>query len=175
LSSQITCLTACLRTASVCTQLFETRIRSYQEDTDQGLKGVSWQFSRRRIELPHYGDRDLDRIHEAFKTRGLPNTILIPIGTVRALRNLQALTRGPRLVLLADKTFQSSTDGADNAMPNIEMHGTSHFSLLVDFELLGEFKRAEGGRMLTSNHGQEVIALAACMLGPDETDSPEPN
>jgi SAM-dependent methyltransferase len=117
-------------------QLFETRIRSHQEDTDQGLKGVSWQFSHHRIALPHYGDRDLDRILERCKARGLPKTILIPIGTVRALRNLQALTLGVRsrhlMVWIEGKSVWFFLPGfADELIDGKAMEGLESFCEVI--------------------------------------------
>jgi hypothetical protein len=154
-------------------RLFETRIALREEDSGERLEGFSWDFSHHPIELPYYDDPELDGMLEACKGLGDTRTILLPMGAVRALRNLRKLTDRPMLILIADKTLEGSRDTAGNSSFLIELHGDSHFSIPLDIELLREYIKTSGGQMAETRHGQEVIHLAAYMFGASDFDFPE--
>jgi SAM-dependent methyltransferase len=151
-------------------KLFETRIALREEDSGEGLEGISWDFSHHPIELPYYDDAELDEMLGACQGSGDSRTILLPTGAVRALRNLRKLTNRPLLILIADKTLEGSRDTAGNSSFLIELHGDSHFSIPLDIEFLRKSIKASGGQMAFTSHGQEVIHLAACMYGVNDFD-----
>jgi SAM-dependent methyltransferase len=149
----------CFRTQGA--RLFETRVALEGDYKKDGLNGLSWRFSQHPTKVPYYRDRILDGILERRLRREKPETLLFPCGAIRGIRKLWSLAQGPVLLLVADKAVPSG----DAGMPRIERHGKFHFSMPVDFSLLKEFALAEGGEMLVSRHGAEVICFAALLRG----------
>jgi hypothetical protein len=131
------------------------------------------EFSHREIDLPYYADDRLDGLLEFCRAERPSRSVVFPSGAVAAMRNIRQLSNAPVLVLVADKVADSASSGTGLTAPEIEIHGDSHFSLPVDFELLQRFISAEGGEMLTSQHGREVIAFAACLFNRNTASSAE--
>jgi SAM-dependent methyltransferase len=145
-------------------KLYETLIRLSGDRGTNHLDELSWRFSHRPAAIPYYGDRVLDLQLEDCVRKGAARSLVAPCGALRCLENLQRLVREPLLVLVADKA-SAVVDGASTGMPHIERHGRHHYSLPVDFDLLAGCVRAEGGRMLVSRFGHEVLCFAVIQMG----------
>lgn len=129
------------------------------------LHELSWNFSHRPAAPGYYSDEILDGILDREKACPAPRSIIFPTGAVQAIRNLRGFTAGPILMLIADKANRVPAEMAELAMPVIERHGASHFSVALDFDLLAQVAQADGGHMLVSTHGHEVISFAALISG----------
>jgi hypothetical protein len=125
-----------------------------------------------RRTVPVNCDR-LDTLLEFCPTQRPSRTVVFPVGAIAALRNIRMLSDGPVLALLADKVADIALSTAGPRPPEIETHGKSHFSLPVDFDLLQQFVSGDGGEMIASRHGREVIAFAACLFSRSAASFPE--
>lgn len=154
-------------------ELYETLIQLGDANAGANVDQLTWRFSHRPVTSGYYNDVVLDDVLEKQKRDLTPRSILLPTGAVQALRNVRQITERPKLVLIADKPHRLPSEQARVTMPPIELHGSSHFSVSLDFNVLAQIIRAEGEQMLVSRHGHEVISFAACMMDKADCAFPE--
>src|SRR5262249_19436240 len=97
-----------------------------------------------------------NRILLDYKQRLAETSFLFPTSALNCVRNLYNLSSGRMLLLSGDRGY--SHDEALKLGPGIEtfaLHGS--FSLMVDYQIIGEYSRYLGGRVLhPARHAQSL-------------------
>ena len=117
-----------------------------EEDFSQGhLKNfdrLKVSFSPESIDSAHYDDPDFNALLEYYRTHLNHSYCLLPITSLRTLKNLRAIN--PKLVLIASDKGYSSLEQLDHlGKPGISFHGS--FSLMVNFHAIGSYFKNTGG------------------------------
>lgn len=95
--------------------------------------------------------------------RELDGVVTMPVGALTALGRLQAMSRGPVLVLSADKGGVHHGDVVDDRLPAFACHGS--FSLPVNYHALAAWAAAGGGVLLHPEHRRRTLEVCALHLG----------
>ncbi len=113
------------------------------------------------ITTPRYADP----IHAAILAdyRGQRGCFAIPIGALTALDRLRALTRGPLLLLSADKGAVTLADALDRDLPTVVEHGS--VSMSVNYHAIGAWALAHGGTWMHADHHARAVEVCAFVLG----------
>jgi tetratricopeptide (TPR) repeat protein len=109
------------------------------------------QLSYQNVALPpeRYADATWNEILEQYRTRLPTATVLFPSVTLNTLAELAALSDGRILVLAADKGYAHEDALAlAQGPPAFEWHAPDCFSLMVNFDAIGKYFRANGGEAL---------------------------
>jgi hypothetical protein len=135
------------------------------------LRGARGQLSTcdlsyhyRKARANYYEDPAWNQILRDY-TRRLPDTkFLFPTSALRMMRNLERISSGHFLLLSADRGY--STDGALRAgkgAPIMTHHGS--ISMMVDYQVLGEYVRLRGGAVLHPERPAAALHVSAFLLG----------
>jgi hypothetical protein len=115
-------------------------------------------FSEHSVRIGHYGDADLDRILEFYRTWTdwrADATLVFPCAALRCLKRLHALAKGRLFFLGADKGYVREDAVTRLQYPGVALHGSISFS--VNFHALTRYVADHGGRVLqTSRHCQRL-------------------
>ncbi len=111
----------------------------------------------------YYEDPDFNQILADYEQRLGDTGFLIPIAGLRTLRYFLRLSAGRALVLCADKGFHWEEDLFGSA-PEMVLHGGS-FSMMLNFDALGRYVTARGGRVLSTSRRRASIDIAAFLAG----------
>jgi len=151
-------------------ELFESLVTltTPKKESDQNdpeiLSRVEMSYDHNRVNGNYYQDAMWNRILEDYKQR-LPDTaFLFPSAARRCIRNLERLSRGRMLLLSGDRGY--SDDGGllrGQGAPTIAVHGS--FSMMVDYQIIGEYCRLRGGDVLHPAHRSESLNISAFMFG----------
>ena len=126
-----------------------------------------------RVELfPHenpingnyYEDPKWNRILLEYKQRLTDTAFLFPTSALQCIQNLHGLSRGRMLLLSGDRGY--SHDAAlklGRGVPTFALHGS--FSMMVDYQIIGEYCRHLGGQVLHPARQAESLNISAFMFG----------
>ena len=87
---------------------------------------------------------------------------MVPLGGVRALRSLVALSRGKLVMLLGDKGYTRLAEMEGARDPHLAVHGS--FSFMTNFHAVRELVRAYGGTAMATPY-LEGFKVAAYFFG----------
>ena len=90
--------------------------------------------------------------------------VLVPVGAMRCLEFLDALSSGPSCVLAADKGHRNTTELCSQEAPAIVPHGEG-FSVMVNFDFLARWNRERGGAALMPCEPARSLVVAAFTRG----------
>lgn len=134
--------------------------------TFESLSDSEISYTSHPVGQTFYDDPDFDRILHDCQRR-LPETaFLFPIASLRCVRNFQRLSGGRLLLLSGDKGY--SRDEAlleGQGAPVIAVHAKGCFSMMVDYQIIGEYFLSQGGLALNPTHSHESISVSAFLLG----------
>ncbi|CBJ34201.1 conserved unknown protein [Ectocarpus siliculosus] len=106
---------------------------------------------RRRPAECYPDDARLAKALEALAASHHQASFLVPVGAVRAVDCLRALSKGGKaLVIAGDKGYVHDSELEGTRDPHLAVHGS--FSCMVNFKLLHLMCEAEGGSVLHSQH-----------------------
>lgn len=130
------------------------------------LSRVDLSFHDEPVDPEYYGDPDLDAILRDHQQR-LPSTsFLFPVAALQCVRAFRDLSGGRLLLLSADKGCNRDEELLlGHGMPVITRHARGCFSMMVDYRILGEYFRRQGGEALRPSRRHESILTSAFLLG----------
>ena len=133
-------------------------------DDPEILSRVELSYDYNRINGSYYEHASWNRILLDYKKR-LPDTaFLFPTAALQCVRNLHRLSCGRMLLLSGDRGY--SNDKAllqGKGAPTMAQHGS--FSMMVDYQIIGEYCRQLGGRVLHPGRQVESLNISAFMFG----------
>lgn len=94
--------------------------------------------------------------------RAARGTFTIPTGALDALDRLRALTRGPLLILSADKGGTTLDDVLGDAPPAVVCHGS--VSVDVNYHAIGAWAVAHGGTWMHADHHGRALEVCGFVL-----------
>lgn len=111
-----------------------------------------------------YDDPEMMRILDIYKEKLGDTAFLLPVGAIRAIRTLEALTGGQLMVLSADKGYNHAHQLLGHGPPSLVRHGS--FSFSVNYHAIGLYFRERGGFSLhTSERGGSIEVSAFILQG----------
>ncbi|CAM9586941.1 unnamed protein product, partial [Ectocarpus fasciculatus] len=111
----------------------------------------SWSPVRRRPAECYPDDARVAKALETLAASHHEASFLVPVGAVRAVDCLRALSKGGKaLVIAGDKGYVHDSELEGTRDPHLAVHGS--FSCMVNFKLLHLMCEAEGGSVLHSQH-----------------------
>ena len=151
-------------------QLFETLITvaSPQKEADPDdpdiLSRVEISYHHNPVNVDYYDDPLWNRLLQDYRQR-LPGTsFLFPTAALECIQYFHRLSGGRLLLLSGDRGYNR-----DEALlqglgkPTMVVHGS--FSMMVDYQLLGEYCLNRGGQVLHPAHRHESLNVSAFMFG----------
>lgn len=112
----------------------------------------------------YYDDPKCNRILLDYKQRLSGTAFLFPTAALHCVRNLHHLSGGRMLLLSGDRGY--SHDEAlrlGSGIPTFALHGC--FSLVVDYQIIGEYCRQLGARVLHPTGPSDHLNISAFMCG----------
>lgn len=117
-----------------------------------------------------YADPSWNRILEHYKENIPEATILLPCVALQMLEQVGRLSDGRMLVLAADKGFAYEDELAfSRGAPSLEFHSGNCFSQQVNFDAIGKYFSAKGGRALLPE--KHFSSLSICGFLQGDTDA----
>jgi tetratricopeptide (TPR) repeat protein len=120
--------------------------------------------------LTYYNSEEGDEVHfqrilkwyqDYFKNTASGASLLLPVGAMRALRRLGALSNNRALVISGDKGNNHPDQFTGLLDPHIALHGS--FSLMVNYHAVGAWFTSRGGFAL-HNLQEEASLKVSCFL-----------
>ena len=107
---------------------------------------------------------DLAPILQHYRENLDDTAVLVPVGGLRCLDFLDALTTGPTCALVADKGHCTPVELCSHEAPSVVMHGGG-FSLMVNFDLLARYTRQRGGAPILPREPARSLVVGAFVRG----------
>lgn len=134
------------------------------DDSAYGGDEVTWEgagWQRTPVRGPRYADPVHQQVLDAH--RGLRGIFSLPSGALAALDRVRALSRGPLLVLSADKGAVDAATAVSPDLPAIVRHGS--ISMDVNYHAIGLWTLAHGGTWMHADHRGRALEVCAFVLG----------
>lgn len=156
-------------------ELFEIQVTlntSEQEaDTDDPdiLSRVQISAHENPVDENYYDDAQWNRILLDYKQRLTGTPFLFPTAALNCVRNLHRFSGGRMLLLSGDRGY--SHDAAlklGRGIPSFALHGS--FSMMVDYQLIGEYCRGLDGQVLHPAGPSEHLNISAFMFADSRSD-----
>jgi tetratricopeptide (TPR) repeat protein len=122
------------------------------------------------IDVKYYSEEDGEELHferilqwyvDYFKDQTQGASLLIPVGALRALRRLTAISHGQAIIISGDKGNNNPDQFIGLMDPHIAVHGS--FSLMVNYHAIGTYFTSRGGFSL-HNHQEEASLKVSCFV-----------
>ncbi|HEY7387255.1 MAG TPA: SAM-dependent methyltransferase [Bryobacteraceae bacterium] len=112
----------------------------------------------------YYSDAEWNEILQDY-TRRLPDTkFLFPVSALQTIDKIERISAGRYALLSADRGYSGDAGLAlGNGAPIMTYHGS--ISMMVDYQILGEFVRRRGGEVLHPDRPTESINVSAFLQG----------
>ena len=134
-------------------------------EPEPAIKGLHLSFEPRRAAPEYYAETELDDVLRGYRSSGLNGSLLFPSGALRCLRNVERIAGGPVLLVASDKGQLTPRFAIQDVAPDMEMHGDTCFSMMVNFDAIAEYARRRGGDMLVPSHGAGALYTVVATLG----------
>jgi hypothetical protein len=151
-------------------RLYETlvTVSSPQDEPDLDdpaiLGRAEVEYHDEPVDGPYYEDPAWDRLLDGYRRRLPATSFLFPTAALRCAETLLGLAGGRMLLLAGDRGYcRDEALVAGHGRPSLAMHGS--FSMMVDFQLLGERCRQLGGEPLHPEHRAESLNVSAFLYG----------
>jgi tetratricopeptide (TPR) repeat protein len=151
-------------------QLFETLVTvstGQKEDDPEDpdiLKRAEISYENAPADADYYEDPAWNRILEDYRRRLPAAPFLFPVAALKCVEYFQRLSGGRMLMLSGDRGYHDDAailrgEGA----PALAVHGS--FSMMVDYQIVGEYCRRLGGHALHPAHRHESLNVSAFIFG----------
>jgi hypothetical protein len=151
-------------------QLFETlvTISTKQKEPDPEdpdiLSRAEISYTNAPADGDYYGDPEWNRILEDYRRRLPAASFLFPVAALKCVEYFHRLSGGRMLMLSGDRGYNGDAailrgDGA----PSLAVHGS--FSMMVDYQIVGEYCRRLGGQVMHPAHRHESLNVSAFLFG----------
>jgi tetratricopeptide (TPR) repeat protein len=120
----------------------------------------------------YYEDPAWNRILEEYRRRLPAANFLFPVAALKCVEYLRRLSGGRMLLLSGDRGY--NRDEAilrGEGSPALTVHGS--FSMMVDYQIIGEYCRGLGARVLHPAHRHESLNVSAFAFGDAPADFAE--
>ncbi len=137
----------------------------------QSFKDLRFSYQRSAVATQRYADNVWNGILEQYRTRLSTATVTFPASALQTLHQLGASSDGRMLVLAADKGITHEQDLALAAPePSLDFHaGGRCFSQVVNFDAIGKYFHAQGGKaLLPSKHFTSLNLCAFIQCNPGD-------
>lgn len=131
-------------------RLFELLVSLSTEESNvdgvrpKDMEKVTVDHSIHEIRSPnYYNDPHLDAILEIYKTSLKDTSLLLPIGSIKAIKLLKKLTNDKLMIISTDKGYGTLENLDGLGHPSIAFHGS--FSMMVNFHAISEYFKRTGG------------------------------
>ncbi|HYY99830.1 MAG TPA: tetratricopeptide repeat protein, partial [Pyrinomonadaceae bacterium] len=151
-------------------ELFETlvTVSTGRKEPDAGdpeiLSRAEISYENAPAEGDYYEDPAWNRILEGYRRRLPAASFLFPAAALRCVEYFHSLSGGRMLMLSGDRGYHS--DEAilrGQGAPALAVHGS--FSMMVDYQIIGEYSRGLGGQVIHPAHGHESLNVSAFLFG----------
>lgn len=151
-------------------ELFETLVtlttpeKEFNPSDPEILSRIEISYDHNLVNGNYYPNPEWNRILLDYKQRLRETSFLFPTAALQCVQNLYQLSGGRMLLLSGDRGY--STDEAllpGGGMPTMAVHGS--VSMMVDYQIVGEFCRRLGGQVLHPAHPAESLNISAFMFG----------
>lgn len=151
-------------------QLFETlvTITTPQKESDpedpEILNRAEISYHHNPVNGNYYEDPNWNRILLDYKQRLSGAAFLFPTAALRCIESFHRLSRGRMVLLSGDRGYsrdEALWQGQGSA--TMAVHGS--FSMMVDYQIIGEHCRHQGGRVLHPAHRHDSLNVSAFMFG----------
>lgn len=136
----------------------------FKRDDLEILSRVEMSCEHNQINGNYYHDAKWNGILLDYKKRLTETAFLFPVSALKCIRNLNRLSRGRMLLLSGDCGY--SNDEAlleGKGAPTMTVHGS--ISMMVDYQIIGEYSRRLGGQALHPGRRADSINVSAFMFG----------
>ncbi len=150
--------------------LFEilVSLNSSQKESDTNdpdiLSRVELSDHCNQVAADYYDDANWNHILQVYKERFSDTPFLFPTAALNCIRNLHRLSNGRLLLLSGDRGYNH-----DDALrlglgaPTMAVHGS--FSMMVDYQIIGEYSRILGGTVLHPSRHTDHLNVSAFLFG----------
>ena len=112
----------------------------------------------------YYDDPKWNRILLDYKQRLSDTAFLFPTAALQCIQNLHRLSSGRMLLLSGDRGYsQDEALKLGSGIPTFALHGS--FSMMVDYQIIGEYCRQLGARVLHPSGPTDHLNISAFMFG----------
>jgi hypothetical protein len=94
-------------------------------------------------------------------------SLLMPVGGLKAMRNLMYISNDRLVVLAGDKAYNHKSEMFGLRDPHVAVHGS--FSFMVNFDALCRFTRVEGGFALATKRKDGFKCVALVLVRPPKS------
>jgi hypothetical protein len=133
-------------------------------DDPEILGRVTMRYEQSPVGESYYDDPRLNRVLEIYRSRLSDTSFLVPLGALRCLRTLLALSPRGLLVLCGDKAFSQEDELIGRGDPGLALHGGS-FSMMVNLHAIGLYVREAGGSVLHGAQRDARLKVSAFLTG----------
>ena len=154
-------------------QQAQLQLSSSREEKDPAAPDVikrmtaAWSYEDVAADTDFYGDEEMNAIVRAYAERHDNASFLVPVGGLRLLRSLSALSNGRLLVLAGDKGYNFEDELVGHRDPHIAIHGS--FSFMVNFHALKMYMDEREGFAMQTPH-LDGFKCSAFFLGGEPAD-----
>jgi len=126
--------------------LIDRQPRRINADNNQcvSLDRIDPGLGYRDINMPYYGNPELDQLLLGYALHVVEGHFLIPIGALRCLQGLRRVHGDDFLLIASDKAFGKHARLFTGGTPEVAFHGDA-ISMSVNFEALGHYVQQIGG------------------------------
>ena len=133
---------------------------------------VDFDYSNQDISEHYYQHAVLDQVLAQYAEHLQDTYVQFPIGSLRGLESLSAISNGQMFLLSSDKGYVSLNELDDLEQPSLAFHGS--FSTMVNFHAIAEFFRLQNGDAFLQEE-YDAFATGAFSLGFDFASMPTLN
>jgi tetratricopeptide (TPR) repeat protein len=128
------------------------------------LSRVNISAAENPINGNYYDDPKWNQILLDYKQRLTDTSFLFPTSALHCIQNLHRLSSGRMLLLSADQGYsRDEVLKLGKGTPTFAFHGS--FSMMVDYQIIGEYCRRLGARVLHPARASEHLNISAFMFG----------
>lgn len=157
-------------------QLYESRV-SLHTSKKNSFNGrpVSWEevkvtYDDRPIKGAYYDDKHIDAVLKSYQEDLSDGAFFFPIGSLRVIRQLMAISNQQLLLLTSDKGHVELEELENSVHPALDFHGS--FSVMVNYDAIARYFESLGGDYYMQS-SRDAIVTAAFLLGATIHDCPE--
>lgn len=127
------------------------------------LQKLNTHYRFRPAPLDYYEEPELNAILRGYAASLRHKTILFPVGAIRCIDRLAALSSGGLLLVTGDRGHHAQDEVCREQPPELSIHGS--FSTDVNYHAIAEHVRRRHGAVLQTTHRQDGLSVSAFLLG----------
>ncbi|MDB6096468.1 MAG: hypothetical protein JWM09_746 [Francisellaceae bacterium] len=121
----------------------KTPYDNVKEDRVQSMDQLEITFEYSPVKAPRYQDPEFNTILNSYEDLPDGSHFLIPVGGLKAIRNLSQIANDKLMLITSDKGYTTEKQLHHLGEPKVVFHGS--FSMMVNFDALGKYFINSGG------------------------------